>query len=185
MKVEDKKISAYMCDNELVIEALVQDYKNYIYTIVRNNRNTLTEEDIEEVILDVFTSVWKNRDKLDVNKIMSAYIGGITKNLMKYKFRQTKFMLNIDECSEQIIDLSDVELVSIHNEREKIIYTELDNLKSEDKDIFIEYYYSGKSVKEIGIMFNMSKSKVKSKLFRMRKRLFKVLTERGYGSDGK
>ena len=78
-----------------------------------------------------------------------------------------------------------MELVSIHNEREKIIYTELDNLKSEDKDIFIEYYYSGKSVKEIGIMFNMSKSKVKSKLFRMRKRLFKVLTERGYGSDGK
>lgn len=185
MKEEDKKISAYMYGNELIIEKLVQDYKNYVYMIIRNNRNTLTEEDIEEIILDVFTAVWKNRDKLDINKSMSAYISGITKNLMKYKFRQTKITVNIEDYSGQIVDLSDVELTTIQNEQEVAISRELDKLKTVDRDIFIEYYYSGKSVKEIGIIFNMSESKVKSKLFRVRKRLCKILKERGYSSDGK
>lgn len=185
MKIEDKAISAYICNNKLAIEEVVKDYSNYVYAIVRNNRNNLTAEDMEEIALDVFTAVWKNQDKLDVNKSMSAYISGITRNLIKYKFRQAKLMLNIEDYEGQIVDLDDVELISIQNEREIAISKELDKLKQEDKDIFIEYYYSGKSIKEIAIMFNMSESKIKSKLFRIRKRLCKILKERGYSSDGK
>ena len=41
-------------------------------------------------MLDVFLTLWKNQGKLDREKSMSAYIGGITKNLMKYKYKQNK-----------------------------------------------------------------------------------------------
>ena len=67
----------------------------------------------------------------------------------------------------------------MQNEREKIISKELDLLNLNDKEIFIEYYYSQKSIKEISIMFNMSESKIKSKLFRIRKKLKKVLKDKG------
>ena len=60
---------------------------------------------------------------------------------------------------------------------------ELEKIKQEDKEIFIEYYYDDKNIKEISKKFNMTESKVKSKLFRVRKRLNKILKKRGYSSN--
>ena len=63
--------------------------------------------------------------------------------------------------------------------------TELEKIKPEEKDIFISYYYDDNSIKEISNKLNISESKVKVKLFRIRKRINKVLKERGYGSNEK
>ena len=180
MEHNNIKISSYISDNKLDIENVMKDYTNYISTKIRNNARILYNEDIEEIILDVFMALWKNQYKLDFNKSMSAYISGITNNLIKYKLRQNKNInSNIDEFENQIIDLDNVELSVMQNEREKIISKELDLLNLNDKEIFIEYYYSQKSIKEISIMFNMSESKIKSKLFRIRKKLKKVLKDKG------
>ena len=180
MEHNNKKISSYISDNKLDIESVLKDYTNYISTIIRNNAPILMPEDVEEIILDVFMALWKNQYKLDFNKSMSAYISGITNNLIKYKIRQKKYIdINIEDFENQIIDLDNVELSIIKNENEKIISKELDSLKLIDRDIFIEYYYSQKSIKEISLMFNMSESKIKSKLFRTRKKLKKVLKDKG------
>lgn len=180
MELNNTKISSYISDNKLDIENVMKDYTNYISTIIRNNARILSNEDVEEVILDVFMALWKNQYKLDFNKSMSAYISGITNNLIKYKIRQIKSSdTNIDDFENQIIDLDNVELSVMQNEREKVLSKELDLLNLSDKEIFIEYYYSQKSIKEISIMFNMSESKVKSKLFRTRKKLKKVLKDKG------
>lgn len=168
-----------MNNGNLLMEKIMQDYTNYIYTIARNFSLNLSEEDIEEVALDVFFTIWKNQDKLDVAKSMSAYISGITKNLIKYKYRQNKQVANIEDYEEQLIDFSNIELILTQNETEKMILNELEKLKTEDREIFIEYYYEARSIKEISNRFRMSESKVKSKLFRVRKKLNKVLKKRG------
>ena len=121
MEHYNKKISSYISDNKLDMENVIKDYTNYVSTIIRNNASILVTEDIEEIILDVFTALWKNQYKLDFNKSMSAYISGITNNLIKYKLRQKKNVnSNIDEFENQIIDLDNVELSVMQNEREKI-----------------------------------------------------------------
>lgn len=183
VELKNKKISTYMAYDKLLMEEIMEDYTNYIYTIIRNFSIRLSEEDIEEIVLDVFLTVWKNQYKLDVNKSMSAYISGITKNLIKYKYRQSKVMANIEEYEEQLMDFTNIEWILTQNEKEKIISNELDLLKQEDREIFIEYYYGEKNIKEIAKRYHMRDSKVKSKLFRIRKRLNKVLSERGYGSN--
>ena len=94
-------------------------------------------------------------------------------------------MANIEDYEEHLIDFTNIELVLAQNEKEEIISNELDVLKQEDREIFIEYYYAEKSIKEISKIYNMSESKVKSKLFRVRKRLNKILNKRGYGSNEK
>lgn len=185
LEQKNKKISTYMAYDKLLMEEIMQDYTNYIYTIIRNFSINLSKEDIEEVVLDVFLILWKNQYKLDVNKSMSAYISGITKNLIKYRYRQNKIVDNIEDYEEHLIDFTNIELILAQNEKEKIISNELDMLKQEDREIFIEYYYTEKSIKEISKIYNMSDSKVKSKLFRVRKRLNKVLRKRGYGSNEK
>lgn len=185
LEVKNKKIYTYIDNNKLKIENLINDYKNYIYTIIRNFNTNLSEEDIEEIVLDVFLTIWKNQYKLDVNKNISSYIGGITKNLIKYKCRQNKMALNINDYEEQLIDFSNIEIFLIQDEKKKIIISELEKFKLEERDIFISYYYDDNSIKEISNKLNISQSKVKVTLFRIRKKIGKALNERGYGSSEK
>ena len=58
-------------------------------------------------------------------------------------------------------------------------------MKTEDRNIFIKYYYYEKSINEIANDFKISESKVKSKLFRIRKKLHKAFKKRGYISNEK
>lgn len=183
MKVEDRKIYTYIENNKLQMEQIMENYSNYISTIIRNSYIELSSEDVEEVLLDVFLTLWKNQEKLDINKSMSAYISGITKNLIKYKYRQCKENQNIEEYEEKLIDSLNIEIMILQNERQNVIAEELEKIKQEDKEIFIEYYYDDKSIKQISKIFNMSESKIKSKLFRVRKRLNKALKKRGYSSN--
>ena len=183
MKVEDEKIYTYIENSKLQMEKIMEKYNNYVSAIIRNSYIKLSNEDIEEVVLDVFFTLWKNQNKLDINKSMAAYISGITKNLIKYKYRQCKIELNIEEYEEKLIDNSNIEIALLKNEKQKVISEELEKLKQEDKEIFIQYYYDDKSIKEISKIFNMSESKVKSKLFRVRKKLNKILKKRGYSSN--
>lgn len=183
LKLEDRKIHTYIENDNLQMEMIIEDYSNYVKTIIRNSYINLSNEDVEEVVIDVFLTLWRNQDKLDINKSMSSYISGVTKNLIKYKYRQSKENLNIEEYEENLVEVSNMEVILSHNEKINIITEELKKVKKEDSEIFIEYYYDDRSVKEISKIFNMSESKIKSKLFRVRKRLKKALKKRGYSSN--
>ena len=181
--MNNQKIDNYMNGKILNIELAMKDYNNYIYKIIKNKYNNFSDEDIEEIILDVFLTLWNNQNKLDINQKMSSYIAGITKNLIKKKYRTNNNDEDIEDYENQIIDISNIEVNFIQREKSRIINNELNSMKLEDKDIFIKYYYWGQSIKEISNSFNISESKVKSKLFRTRKKLHKTLKKRGYISS--
>lgn len=179
MDKEKDKIFNYITISEFKIEELIEVYNPYINTIIRNSYINLSKEDEEEIVLDVFLSLWKNKEKLDINKSMSAYIAGITNNLIRKKLRNQKVDFNIEDYDEKIADELNLESSLIESEENKKIISELENLKEDERDIFILYYYELKKIKEISIMYNMSESKVKSKLFRIRKKLRKILNKEG------
>ena len=183
MEVKNRKIYNYMSNNILNMEDIMNDYTNYIYTIIRNSYINLQNEDVEEIVLDVFLTIWNNQNKLDINKKLSSYIVGITRNLIKKKYRKYITNDNIEDYENQLIDLTNIELIFSENEKQKVILNELEKMKNEDKEIFIQYYYGERKINEIAKMFNISESKVKSKLFRIRKKLKKVLNGRGYGTN--
>lgn len=180
MELKDRKISSYISQNKLDIENIMKDFSNYVYTIIRKSYINLSNEDTEEIVLDVFFTVWKNQEKLCISKNMSAYIAGITKNLILKKYRNIKLNENINDYEEQLIQTSNIELYFIEKENTRNIIEEIKNLKEQDRLLFIQYYYEEKSIKEIADYYNMTQAKVKSKLFRIRKKLKKFLKERGY-----
>lgn len=182
-KVNDK-ICNYIKNNELKIEEIMEKYNSYIYTIINRSSIMFSKEDEEEIILDVYLTLWNNKDKLDVNKSMTAYIAGITKNLILKKARQQKRIENIEEYQEQLANIQNIELDYVESQKNNFIINELEKMKQEDKEIFIAYYYEDRRIKEISIMFKISESKVKSKLFRIRKKLKKILKEGGYDANG-
>ena len=178
LKMKDVPIYNYFNGNTLLIENIVNDFSNYIYTVIRNSNLKVSDEDIEELVSDVVFTIWKNQDKLDINRKITPYIAGITNNLVKKKYRDTKVFDNIEDYKNNLIEDSNIELQFIENERNKGIMKQLDKLKKEDKTIFILYYFNEKSINDIANELNMTESKVKSKLFRTRKKLKKYLKEK-------
>ena len=180
-KVEEKTIGKYIENDELNIEKVINEYSGYIYIIVKNlAKETISKEDIEEIISDVFVTFWNNREKLDKTKPIKSYLAGITKNLIKLKHRKIQFDFNIDDYENRLITNLSIEENFEIREGNNIVEKTLENMQKEDKDIFIMYYYNSKKIKEISKILNISESKVKTKLHRIRKRLRKELEKNGY-----
>ena len=183
--MNDNKIYSYINDNKLNIELLMKDYTNYIYTIIRNNYKNLSEEDTEEIALDVFITLWNNQNILDINKKMSSYIAGITRNLIKKKYRSIYNTENIEDYELVLSDIENIELKFVSKEENKAINDEVNRLKTEDRDIFYMYYYNEMKIKDIAKYYKVSENKIKLKLFRIRKKLYKRLKKRGFDINEK
>lgn len=158
----------------------------YVYIIIKNSGYLFSNEDIEEIASDVFLTIWKNKEKLDINKEISPYIAGITKNLIRKKRRDVKSTSenteNIHELQNYLFDKIDyTQNEAEEKEKIDIITNELTKMKKEDKNIFTYYYYESKSIKEIANILGITETKVKSRLSRIRKKLRKELEKRGYG----
>lgn len=109
----------------------------YVYIIIKNSGYLFSNEDVEEIASDVFLTIWKNKEKLDINKEISPYIAGITKNLLRKKKRDIKNIneniKNIDELQNYLSDKIDY----THNEAEEqekidIVTEELTKMKKEE-----------------------------------------------------
>ncbi len=182
---ERSKISKYKNDkNELDLEKIVDEYSAYIYKIIRNTANEyLSNEDIEEIVTDTFFILWKNQNKLDEEKVLSSYIAGIVRNLIKEKTRIINKNVSILDYENIIQDFFKIDM--IYEQREKLYFIEktIKNMKEEDISIFNLYYYSSMSIKEISKILNITEFSIKSRLYRLRKKLRKELLKGGYSND--
>lgn len=161
------------------LEEIINKYTNYIYTTITNmSQGNLSSEDIEEIISDTFFIFWKNKEKFDTNKKLNLYLAGIAKNLIKSKYRKIHINNNIEDYENILIDTYDISYNYEQIEKNHIIEKTLNNMQKENKDIFVLYYYFSKSIKEISKELKCSEFKIKSRLFRIRKKL-KVNLERG------
>lgn len=140
----------------------------------------LSNEDIEEIVLDVFFIVWNNREKLQDDLFIEPYIIGVTKNVIKNKYRTICSNYNIDDYDSIIEDPIDIQLLIEQQEKNKIIKSALDTMKEQDKEIFILFYYNSLSIKEISIKLSITENNVKTKLHRIRKKIKKFLIQGGY-----
>ena len=181
---ESNLIKNYIQDNQLNIEKVIINYTPYIYTIIKNKNSNLSNEDIEEIVSDVFLAVWKNQSRLDINKEISTYLVGIAKNLYNKKIRNKKNIINIENYKNNLFDTESIDIKIENTEKENLIFMLVNNMKQEDKDIFILYYYNAKSIKDIANILNITENKIKSRLFRIRRKIKRGLEKRGYSYNG-
>ena len=83
--MKNDTIELFEEDGVLNIEKLINTYNFYIYKILSNRISN--ELDIEEILSDVFIIFWKKYNKLSGNTEVKPYLIGITKNLIKQKYR--------------------------------------------------------------------------------------------------
>ena len=171
---QDREIKRYIKNNELDLERIINEYSSYIAIIINNMASTnLSNEDKEEIISEVFFILWKNKHKLDINKSLSSYIAGITRNLVKEYLRKIKINVDISDYENSLYGYDKIDFLDTNIQEIRHIEKKLENMKEIDKTIFLDFYYSSKSIKDIAKEQKMSEFSVKQRLYRIRNKIKK------------
>lgn len=182
---KNEVLKDFIKEGKLDIDCLINEYYNYIYILVRDSVSIIiTNEDIEEIISDVFLALWKNHKKLRKNTAVKPYLIGIAKNIIKNKYRSTKLSYSISDYEEKLISKEDLESLAEEKEQNKIIIETLKSMKEDEYKIFMMFYYNSKKIKDIATELNISESNVKVKLHRIRKVIKENLKNGGYSYGG-
>ena len=111
---ELKQLENYYKNNEIDIDGIIEDFTPYITKIINNGTNNdISFEDKEEIFSDTFFILWKNRNRLSIKVSLNSYIAGITRNLIKEKYRKLKNALEVvtEQKKETIKDLNYIESI--------------------------------------------------------------------------
>ena len=157
---------------------LVDKYKNLTYTvamkIVRNH------EDAEEVAQDSFIKAYsqlhtfKGDSKFSTWLYTIVYRNSISK-IRKKKITTTNIDSYIIENHKSDYDFPQIEAIK-NGEQKKYIAEAIDNLPETDAFLITLYYLEESSVEEIEQITGLTKTNVKVKLFRARKKLMNELS---------
>ncbi len=177
--VEEKIIETYFLKNELNMQNIVDDYYNYIRTIIKNFPD-ISIEDEEEILSDVFFIVWKNKNVLEKESRLSPYIARITKNVIYKKYKEINYKFIYDEFDEDFQDNFNIEELLEEKELNDCIIKNLKAVGEEEYLIFSKFYFEDKKIKDISKELGISVSNTKTKLHRTRKKVKEFLKMGGF-----
>lgn len=161
-------------------------YLNYVFTIVNNILGDFLEaEDIEEVCMDVFISLWNNADKIDSSyDELKPYIAAIARNTARNKFKTSGgFTEPLDDQINLMVG-DKVEDKILQKEMSQLLKSLISELVEPDKEIVVRYYFFYEKVKDIANRLNLNENTVKTKLSRSRERLKIMIEERRFFNEG-
>lgn len=119
----------------------IEDFTPYITTVINNGTdNLISFEDKEEIYSDTFFLLWKNRDRLNINVSLNSYLAGITRNLIKEKYRKLKLTYDIsyfENDTSNSVNMYESDREFIYDVEQKIR-----KLKNIDIEIVNLFYYS-------------------------------------------
>lgn len=159
------------------LEEAIHTYSAYVCTVLRNrSRGLLPEQDIEEAAADVFTALWTQAGSIASERLQS-WLGALARNKAADRLRKQVAALPLEEAAISCEDGLWQTLCG--RERTALVRDALDQLKQEDREIFLRYYDLCQTTGEIARQMDLSQEAVKSRLFRGRKQLKEYFEERG------
>lgn len=177
-------ISLYWERDEQAIGHTRTKYGGYLNTIAYNI--LANPEDSEECVNDTYLRVW-NAIPEDRPKLFSAYMGKITRNLSLNLYTRQKAQKRgggevpylLDELEDCIPAQGSVEEQSELAELTSAINGFLGQLNGEARALFIRRYWYAQPINQLVEWTGYSESKIKSTLFRLRKKLKIHLEQEG------
>lgn len=176
---EKAALRALRRGDEEALVWLIERYCAYVSTIVHNIIGAfMAQSDIEEVVSDVFLTLWSNADRVRPSKL-KAYLSGTARNKAREKTRETGRELPLED---DIVIISDVDLERDMEAREQAEFVRRAVLAmpQPDREIFLRHYYYCQSVSRISEETGINASTVKTRLRRGREKLREAIREGGY-----
>ena len=184
--MDDREIvELYWQRDEQAIRETEQKYGAYLFKIAMNILNN--EEDSRECVNDTYFKAWSGMPD-DRPEKLSSYLSKIARegalDIYRYRHREkrkdSEFSLSLSELEESIPDRDNTEEIVDYHLLSETISCFLRTLPEEAMAVFVSRYYYSDSVKDIARNLKISESRVKSTLFRTRKKLKSYLEKEGY-----
>ena len=169
-------IDLYFSRDEKAIDETATKYGNYCFTI--SNNILKNNGDAQECVNDTYLRTWNSIPPEKPLKL-GAFLGRITRNLSldRYKFNRTKkregsdFELILSELEACVSSNLTVETEFDSDFVVQVINDWLLAQNPENRVLFVRRYWHAESINDLARNRQLSESKVKSALFRMRKNL--------------
>ncbi|WP_010246277.1 RNA polymerase sigma factor [Acetivibrio cellulolyticus] len=149
---------------------LIKKYQQPIYSLLF--KMTLSKEDSEEIMQDVFLKAFNNLYKFDIEKPFSSWIYRIALNTFKTHYRKNKKNKNLipeEAIPESLLSsYENIEDSYEIKEEYKYIVQIINTLNSDQKTALILRHVQGFSNKEVGEIMGISAEAVKMKVQRAR-----------------
>ncbi|MBX7143319.1 MAG: sigma-70 family RNA polymerase sigma factor [Oligoflexia bacterium] len=165
-------------------EELLERYESKIYNLAM--RFTRNQEDAEEVLQDVFTTLYQKLDGFKGNSAFSSWLYRIIVNAAFMKLRKRKQNNTVaiedlapavkQQCLDREVSFGNrSDLLSINKEMRDIIEAALNKLPDQYRAVFVLRDVDGLSNQEVSEILDLSIPAVKSRLHRSRLMLRKRL----------
>ena len=178
-------VQLYWDRSEQAIPATADKYGNYCTSIAKNI--LVNKQDAEECVNDTYLNAWNS---IPPNRPgnLSTFLGKITRNLSIKRYNRNaadkrgggQLPVVLDEMLELVSDTDSVEQEIDRRELVKAIDTFLEGLSREKRGIFVCRYWYFDSIPAIASRFGMTENHVSVTLNRIRSKLRKYLTEKGF-----
>ena len=156
---------------------MIDHYGAYVASIIhRIIGSQMSRQDVEEVTSDVFLALWNQAHRLRTDNI-KAYLGRIARNMALNKFREAGFDLPLEE-DRLGTDETTPEGALLKKEAARIVSREVRKMKEPEREILLRYYYYFEPVDLIAREMGLNPATVKTKLFRARKTLKTILSQK-------
>lgn len=152
------------------MSALMDQYTGLVYSTVKNRiSGIVTEEDIEEIVSDVFVAFYNQVDKIDTDKgSLVSYLITIAKRKAVDKYRScgksSELHFESDDCFIEIPDGIDIENESGKNRFYACLIDEINALGEPDSTVIYRKFYYCESSKEIASVTGLTADNVRKRL---------------------
>lgn len=183
--MEDREIVAlYWQRDERAITETAARYGAYCSSIARNILHQA--QDVEESVNDTWMNAWNSMPP-HRPEVLPAFLGKLTRYICLKKWRERnarkrgggEAALALEELSESIPDGRSIDEAVQAKELAQIINTFLDGLPETERYIFVCRYWYLDPIAAISARYGFSQSKVKTMLWRTRKKLLMRLEKEG------
>lgn len=182
---DEKLISALKRRKKYALTRCIARYQNSVaLTVEAAAGSSLSREDKEEIVADVFIALWQSAGQIDDQTYPSIkpYLCRIARNKTRNALRRQRNRRGLSLPLEEALIVSSGEELDeslIRSELQDTLKKLILSLDGESQTCFIRYYYYQLPLRMIAEETGLSEAAVKVKLFRGRKKLRKLLEERG------
>ena len=159
------------------LDEIMIRYEKYVAAVIINQLGAYAnKEDTEELMSNVFYSLWTHRSELRTDNLR-GWLAASARNEARALLRRYRpETVDIEDC----VFIDDSENPVSQKEMVSVLRNTLDVLDRKSREIFVRHFYYGQTVAAISEDMALNPSNIKSSLQRGKEKLRRELQKGGY-----
>ena len=172
MQDEKALLHRLQIHDETALRKAIDLYTPYLNTVIyRAAGATISREDMEEIVADVFVSLWRNSERIDLQKgTLRSYIAAAARKLTYKRLNSLSTTIPLEELNP-----AEEPPAPGGQPEEQFLWDCVKELGEQDFELFVRYYKYGETLKQISSATGLKLSTVKTRLSRGKQKLKQIL----------